>query len=168
MLFRKAFLPLATFAASIVPVSGAAHAFVPCEPEGSTKIEYTDTHKDLDKLETFRSVNNSGEPTQFRWTVTQTESREWEVGGEAGISWENLFVKIKGDINGDIVRTYTSSTSHFLSGTVAPHSVATGAYYFGIQHVAGYTQKCQEGGRLGSKQHFKFSAPTGHVFRRDA
>ena len=70
-------------------------------------------------------------------------------------------------MNGHATKSYTSSTETRLSGTIAPHSVAEGAYYFGIQHFDGYATDCV-GGRERKRRPFSGSAPTGHVFRRES
>ena len=114
-----------------------------------------------------RSENNSSSETKFEWAVSKVETREYQVGGVAGGEWDAIFFKVKAEVNGHATKSYTSSTETRLSGTIAPHSVAEGAYYFGIQHFDGYATDCV-GGRERKRRPFSGSAPTGHVFRRES
>ncbi len=139
----------------------------PIECEDGTWYTITSHHEELDELQPFRSENNANSPTQFEWAVTKVETREYQVGGVAGGEWNGIFLKVKGEVNGHVTRSYTSSTETRLRGEMAPHSVARGAYYFGIQYFDGYATDCI-GGRERGHRPFSGSAPTGHVFRRES
>lgn len=139
----------------------------PIECEDGTYYVITSHDEQLDELQTFRSENRSNSESEFEWAVTKVETREYQVGGVGGGEWDAIFFKIKAEVNGHVARSYTSSTETRLRGRVAPHSVARGAYYFGMQHFDGYATDCV-GGRERGRRPFSGSAPTGHVFRRDS
>ncbi|HKN91010.1 MAG TPA: hypothetical protein VJ622_12075 [Acidimicrobiia bacterium] len=163
---RRRLLPLAVLVGLTVwPVAPAGAR--PIECDDGTYYTITSHSEDLDELQTFRSENNSSSETKFEWAVSKVETREYQVGGVAGGEWDAIFFKVKAEVNGHATKSYTSSTETRLSGTIAPHSVAEGAYYFGIQHFDGYATDCV-GGRERKRRPFSGSAPTGHVFRRES
>jgi hypothetical protein len=139
----------------------------PIECDDGTYYTINSQSVDLDELQSFRSENNSKSETKFEWSVGKVETREYEVGGAVSAEANAIFDKVKAEVNEHVLRSYTSSTETKLSGTIAPHSVATGAYYFGIQHFSGYATDCV-GGRERKRRPFSGSAPTGHVFRRES
>lgn len=149
-------------------------SLLPAMPASARPVECDDGHyytitshsESLDELQSFRTENNSSRETEFEWAVTKVETREYQVGGVATSEWDAIFLKVKGEINGHVTKSYTSSTETRLRGTIAPHDVAQGAYYFGIQHFNGYVTDCV-GGQPRKRRSFDGSAPTGHVFRRD-
>jgi hypothetical protein len=139
----------------------------PIECDDGTYYVITHHHQERDVLERFRSENNSKSETRFKWAVTKVESREYRVGGVAGGEAGVIFGKVKAEVNGDITRKYESSTEHSLEGTIAPRSVAVGAYSFAMQHFSGYANDCV-GGRSRAHRPFSGSAPFGYVFQRDS
>jgi hypothetical protein len=147
---------------------------LPAIPAGARQIECDDGtyyvitgHSETrDVLERFRSENRSNSRTNFEWVVSKEETREYHVGGVAGGEWNAIFLKVKAEVNGEVVKKFTSSTSTRISGEMAPHSVATGSYAFRLESFDGYALDCV-GGRERNRRPFSGEAPSSYVFSRD-
>lgn len=114
-------------------------------------------------VQPFEAVNGTSKPTAVTWTVTRSESRSYEVAGEVG--FDALFDFLKVNVNGRMMRDWTSSVGESLQATMRPHSSAHGVYQVGVQHASGSQWYCDLQGRR-RWQPYKASAPFGHRFVR--
>jgi hypothetical protein len=114
-------------------------------------------------VQPFDGVNGTSKPTKVTWTVDRSETREYEVSGEVG--FDALFDFLKLNVNGRIMKSWTSSIGESLEATMPPHSSAHGVYQVGMQYASGQQWSCDLHGKRQWRP-YKATAPFGHRFVR--